>query len=181
MESTEKWLPVVGYEGIYEVSDHGRVRTSAGRIRRLSVKKSGHVKISLYRGGVEHTMHVHTMVLEAFISPRPDGLVACHENGDPADNRVKNLRWDTYSSNNRDKRRHGTDHKVNRTHCPRGHSLVEPNVVPCYARQGLRSCRACSRERARHNPLGQPFSQANADWHYQRIMSGDLGRVDRAA
>ena len=37
--------------------------------------------------------------------------------------------------------------------------------------------RARGRERARHNPLGQPFSKANADWQYSRIMNGDLGRV----
>lgn len=180
MESTEKWLPVVGYEGIYEVSDRGRVKTSAtGLIRKLSVKKSGHIKVSLWRDGRERTVHVHTLVLEAFAGPRPGGLYACHNNGDPSDNRAENLRWDTPSSNSYDKRRHGTDHKVNRTQCPRGHALVGPNLVPSSARKGLRSCRACSRERARHNPLGEPFSVERADWQYERIMSGDVGRTRR--
>ena len=178
MESTENWLPVVGYEGSYEVSDCGRVRTVAtGLIRKLSVKKSGHLKVSLWRDGRERTVHVHTMVLEAFVSSRPDGFMACHNNGNPSDNRVENLRWDTPGANNRDKRKHGTDHKVNRTHCPRGHALIEPNIVPSSARNGHRSCRACSRERARHNPIGEPFNVANSDWQYERIMSGDTGRT----
>ena len=176
--TTERWLPVVGFEQTYEVSGRGRVRTVAtGLTRKLGEKKSGHMKISLWKGGKEKTLHVHSMVLEAFVGPRPEGLVACHENGNPGDNRVENLRWDTHSSNAYDKRKHGTDHKVNRTNCPRGHLLIEPNIVPSHGRSGIRSCRACSRERARHNPLGQPFSKANADWQYSRIMNGDLGRV----
>ena len=185
MKSIEEWRPVVGYEGIYEVSNQGRVRTVerkvltksgwyrtvSARIRKCSVKASGHVKVSLWRDNREMTAHVHTLVAEAFIGARPAGAFACHNNGDPADNRVENIRWGTPSSNSYDRRKHGTDHKVNRTHCPRGHELVQPNIVPYQARNGHRSCRACSRERARAHAKHEPFDTANADWQYERIMN----------
>lgn len=47
---------------------------------------------------------VHLYVLETFVGPRPEGMQACHGDGDPANNRLSNLRWDTCSNNNLDKR-----------------------------------------------------------------------------
>jgi hypothetical protein len=52
--------------------------------------------------------YVHHLVLEAFVGPRPPGTEACHNNGDPSDNRLENLRWDTRRANRHDMRRHGT-------------------------------------------------------------------------
>jgi len=51
---------------------------------------------------------VHRLVLEAFIGPAPKGTICCHNDGDPTNNRLENLRWDTHSSNTRDAIRHGT-------------------------------------------------------------------------
>jgi hypothetical protein len=50
---------------------------------------------------------VHTLILEAFIGPRPPGMQCCHKDGNPLNNRLDNLRWDTPSSNSRDTVRHG--------------------------------------------------------------------------
>ncbi len=52
--------------------------------------------------------YVHHLVLEAFIGPRLKNMICCHLNGDPSDNRVENLRWDTYEANEQDKKKHGT-------------------------------------------------------------------------
>ncbi|ALJ19573.1 NUMOD4 motif-containing HNH endonuclease [Microbacterium sp. No. 7] len=181
----EEWRPVRGFEGRYEVSSVGRIRSLPrvvtrrdgvtskvnGGIRRPSVKKSGYLKVSLWRDNSEFTAHVHSLVLEAFVGPRPPGLVACHGDGNPANNRVENLRWDTPSENNFDRGRHGTDHKRNRTHCPRGHGLIWPNLVNGKVLRGHRNCKACSRERARSHAKKVPFSLALANDQYQRIMS----------
>lgn len=108
----ERWLPVVGHEG-YEVSDLGRVRSylkSGKGARRVAMP---HVLVPLRRAGY-HAVHlragpvhaVHRLVLEAFVGPRPEGMQACHGNGNAADNRLANLRWGTVRDNFDDKIRH---------------------------------------------------------------------------
>lgn len=120
----EKWLPVVGYAGHYEVSNLGRVRSisrmvktsygtlamRAGRILAGSIDSSGagYVFANLSKDGVAKKFNVHTLVLEAFVSMRPEGMQACHKNGDRTDPRLSNLRWDTVSANAMDKTAHGT-------------------------------------------------------------------------
>ncbi len=130
---TERWLPVRESGGRYDVSDLGRVRsngwrlvTKDGRIRRVPPKilsgkpshNAGYVMVNLRMpsGECAH-VHVHALVLTTFVGPRPDGHEGCHNNGDPSDNRLANLRWDTPSGNRADKLTHHRDHNVNKTHC----------------------------------------------------------------
>lgn len=159
MDATqEQWRPVIGHEG-YEVSSQGRVRS----IDRVLTFKDGRSRIARGRelkswpiGKVGHRgvgltgkarALVHVLVLEAFVGPRPEGLVACHGNGIADDNRVENLRWDTYSENNNDLVRHGTHSQASKTHCPAGHEYSPENTRE-YVHRGwkLRYCRACRLE-----------------------------------
>src|SRR5690606_38480338 len=89
----------------------------------------------------------HVLVAEAFIGPRPEGAECLHGDGDHTNNMVSNLRWGTKSENQLDSVRHGTHHQANKTHCPRGHELVEGNL----ARRKLpyRQCLTCERARER--------------------------------
>lgn len=128
----ENWRPVVGYEGLYEVSDWGRVR-SVDRVirqknrwgnvapRRLSGKilqptvdkgRFAYGRLQVKLGGKskreQRTRLVHHLVLEAFVGPRPEGTEAAHGDGNAANNRLANLRWATPLENAQDKRRHGT-------------------------------------------------------------------------
>lgn len=59
-------------------------------------------------GGRKQTRLVHRLILEAFVGPCPKGMVACHNDGDPSNNRLDNLRWGTLSENAADKFDHGT-------------------------------------------------------------------------
>jgi hypothetical protein len=68
----------------------------------------GHLAVCLVRGGRKHTRHVHRIVLEAFVGPYPEGLECCHNDGDPANNRLDNLRWDTHQATMDDMLRNGT-------------------------------------------------------------------------
>lgn len=182
MQSTEQWLPVVGHEGIYEVSDRGRVRSldrldvrgtkRKGRVLSPAPVTSGHLQLRLGGRPRNRQARVHVLVLEAFVGPRPSGQDACHNNGDPTDNRLSNLRWDTKSSNQLDRNAHGTCPQLNRTHCPRGHSLTEPNITARHSRIGKRGCWSCDRERSESRNQGRVFDPARADAWFDALASG---------
>lgn len=109
---------IEGFPG-YRVSREGEVQSrwlKAGRNSRLTdtwrtlkaIKLgSGHLRHNLSRNSTKYSRRVHRLVLEAFVGPCPPGLVCCHNDGDPANNRVENLRWDTQQSNSDDTLRHG--------------------------------------------------------------------------
>lgn len=122
MNGAEVWLPVVGYEGLYSVSSHGRVRsedmlvvrasgsyTKPAAIRRPGAgAKSKYLSLVLTKDRRASTHYVHRLVLAAFVGPKPPGHEACHCDGDRQNNAVWNLRWDTRAGNHADKARHGT-------------------------------------------------------------------------
>lgn len=153
----EIWKPVVGWEGYYEVSNHGRVRSvervlirSNGRrftvrqqIMRTFTEHKNHVLVTLNKDGNRSGKNrlVHQLVLEAFVGPRPDGLVACHFDDNPQNNHVSNLRWDTYSANSHDQVRNGGHNNARKTHCKHGHEFSPENTY--ITKSGGRACRTC--------------------------------------
>ncbi|WP_044476437.1 NUMOD4 motif-containing HNH endonuclease [Rhodococcus aetherivorans] len=161
-DPAEAWRPVAGYEGIYEVSNRGSVRSLArnvvrrdgnsypirGRMLKQTPTSTGHLCVDLYNGNgrADRKMcRVHRLVAEAFLGPCPVGMEVCHENGNARDNRVENLRYDTRRSNILDKVRHGRDHNASKTHCKHGHEFTPENT---YERtEGGRTCRTCRRAR----------------------------------
>lgn len=128
---SEVWLPVVGYEGLYEVSDLGRIRGVArtvavrtnrwgssgvrrlpGKVLSLAIDRSsqgyGRLSVKLYREDEGRTWLVHRLVAEAFIGPVPMGMEVAHNDGDASNNHRPNLRYATSIENAGDKRQHGT-------------------------------------------------------------------------
>ena len=107
----EHWLPVVGWEGLYEVSDLGRVRgLYTSRIRKpVQDPNDLRLRINLLRDAKRTTVYVHRLVLEAFVGPRPEGQLCRHGPGGRLDNRLVNLCWGTPRDNNLDQRRDGTE------------------------------------------------------------------------
>lgn len=112
----ENWLPVVGYEGKYEVSDNGRVRRAdTKKIKMLTVGASDpRPYVGLWEANKVAVFRPHTLVMTAFVGPRPTGLECCHNDGNPANNHLSNLRWDTSKNNHADKVRHGTTNRGER-------------------------------------------------------------------
>lgn len=115
--AAEEWRPVVGYEGRYEVSNLGRVRTVPrqgrrkfipGKPRKLSELSTGYLNVQLCDGSSVKNHLVHRLVLSAFVGPCPNGMMACHGDGNRKNNHVSNLRWDTATANQHDRRAHGT-------------------------------------------------------------------------
>lgn len=173
---TESWKPIPGYEGWYEVSDHGRVRSldrttprkRSGRMIALSKDGKGYFKVSLCKNGTEFTAKVHKLVAQTFL-PDPVGeLWVLHRNGDQQDNRAENLYWGTPSDNMKDSVAHRTHIEANKTHCPRHHQLSGLNLVPSQSRLGKRSCLACAKT---HNKIqiSNPKFQQVADEFYLEI------------
>ena len=151
---SETWKPISGYEGCYEVSDLGRVRSldrqshgfRAGRMLKQNIGVgNGYLYVTLYRKPHKRRANVHTLVLEAFAGPRPDGMEACHNDGDRTNPRLSNLRWGTHSENIYDIVRHGNHFQSTKTRCKNGHPMTPDNVR--VNAKGQRTCRPCARRR----------------------------------
>lgn len=112
----ERWIKVAGFPD-YEVSSFGRVRSwkpinqfapapNAPKLMRPGTDASGYNKVDLRRDGERVTASVHVLVAEAFRGPRPKGLDVAHNDGDPMNNIVSNLRYATRAENEADKKQH---------------------------------------------------------------------------
>lgn len=107
---TERWLPIAGFEGLYDVSDLGNVRSiRAGRLLRPCPDHKGYPRVSLHKDGKSTPRRVHRLVLETFVGARPEGFTASHQDGDCTNNRLDNLAWESMADNHRRKKIHGTE------------------------------------------------------------------------
>lgn len=187
--SVERWLPIPGYEGLYEVSDHGRCRSldrminhSRGGLARCpgqllngSVDKNGRRRYRLSRNGEFKRIQAHRAVLLAFVGPAPEGTIGCHEDDDALNNHLSNLRWDTPSANSYDAIRNGVHPKGSMTHCAQGHRFVPAST---YRHHGRRKCKACHRgksvyDRSLKRGVAPPGSlQELRDRAYEDILAG---------
>lgn len=117
----EIWKAISGYEGAYEVSTLGRVRSldkpnaksgpRKGKLRKLvpiGADAQQYLSVMLSRNNVVRCGRVHVLVLETFVRPRRAGEQARHLNGCSTDNRLSNLAWGTVEQNTADKVAHGT-------------------------------------------------------------------------
>ena len=119
----EIWRDVAGYEGKYQVSNEGRVKSLSreihssnqnGEFTWISIErilqpgkhdKGYHLSVVLHNP--KRTQMVHQLVMLAFVGPPPKGMCVLHTNGDATDNRLENLRYDTQSENIYDVYRQG--------------------------------------------------------------------------
>lgn len=151
---TETWRPVSGYEGLYEVSDQGHVRSLDRRVRTrgggtaprrgkvLSAKRGsrGYPLVTLCRGGIKSSAHVHSLMMLAFRG-EPHGRLVRHLDGDQTNNVLTNLAYGSGSDNSHDSVAHGTHRNASKVECIRGHPF---NAVNTYiAPDGSRRCRQC--------------------------------------
>ena len=111
--SVEIWKPVLGYEGMYEVSDEGRVRSLdrivkgrggnnrlfPGKILSPETTYQGYKRVRLSREGKTRRFTVHSLVAQEFIGEYPKGLVINHIDENKANNRAENLEYVTQKEN----------------------------------------------------------------------------------
>ncbi|MBO5957127.1 MAG: NUMOD4 motif-containing HNH endonuclease [Bacteroidales bacterium] len=104
---TEIWKDVLGYEGLYKVSNLGRVKRiwrEKERILKLRDNGTGYYRVELCENGKRKGLSVHRLVVEAFLYKIPNGSVVNHINEIKTDNRLENLEICTIKENNS----HGT-------------------------------------------------------------------------
>ena len=127
----EKWLPIKGYEGLYEISNYGRVRSLNYRNKGIRKVLSCHarlgyyIKVSLVKDGVSKYYRVHRLVAQTFLPEPLEGQTQVHhKNGDKRDNRVldgySNLEWVSPQGNMAD--------ELTRYHLSIGHSNPSPDT-----------------------------------------------------
>ncbi len=114
----EKWKPIPGYEGIYEASNQGRIRTSEGKTTsnaRYSIRHwkqrvlkpkfaaanryRGDLKVTLWKNGKRQDYLVARLVAKTWVPGYADGLTVNHIDGDYLNNRAENLEWITLADN----------------------------------------------------------------------------------
>ena len=110
----EVWKPVSGFEGIYEVSDRGNVRSLdryytgkdgrrilyKGQPIKAAIGKNGYRVVSLWKKGCGSMRYVHRLVAEAFIPNPLNKKTVNHKDDCRTNNNVSNLEWATFSKNN---------------------------------------------------------------------------------
>jgi hypothetical protein len=155
----EIWRPAVGYEGLYSVSNEGRIRSEDRRIKHrhgggrkwvgkilsptIPKVKTGlgrsYPAVTLWKNSIPRKFRIHELVAAAFVGTRPTGFEILHYDDDPTNNDVSNLRYGTHAEN-------GADITRNRPACKWGHQFTTENT---YIRRdtGTRQCRQCSRDR----------------------------------
>lgn len=121
----EEWRDIPGWEGLYQASSLGRVRSLPqrrsrivtgvnqvvyyrGRILKGYSAGVGYKGVTLYNGEAKHKESIHRLVCRTFHGPCPEGHEVAHTDGVRDHNAASNLRWATRSENHADKHKHGT-------------------------------------------------------------------------
>jgi len=96
------WRDIVGFEGLYQVSDCGLVRNRQGKILKPRLDKDGYNKAALSKNTKYYYRLIHRLMLEAFVGPAPEGKpCGCHNDDNVSNNTIQNLRWDSHTGNMR--------------------------------------------------------------------------------
>ncbi|KKN98848.1 hypothetical protein LCGC14_0140890 [marine sediment metagenome] len=111
----ELWKDVKNYEGVYCISNLGRIKrilnsskTNTDRILKPQINRFGYLQITLCKNGHKKTLKLHRLVLESFVGDCLDGMECCHKDRNRQNNQLTNLRWGTKSENAQDAIQHNT-------------------------------------------------------------------------
>lgn len=161
---SENWKSITGFEGLYEVSDAGRIRS----VPRVAMRSNGvsmtvrgtilaqqtgndhgHLKVVLIRNGRWSSHWVHRLVALEWCDRAQGQDHVLHGPAGETVNTADNLRWGTPADNAADRKAFGKPYPPRRTHCTRGHALTPENVYVPPKRPNDRNCKECQRQRVR--------------------------------
>lgn len=145
----ESWLPIPSYEGFYSVSNIGNIRSENRTIFNSGIQKTttlkgkllkpapdahGYLRVNLSKDGQVKTIFVHSLVMLTFVGGRPVGADICHCDGNPLNNRLENLRYDTRAANIVDSKIHKTFSEAEIHPCAK---LTNAQVIEIYNTSGI--------------------------------------------
>ncbi len=156
-----RWKDVKGYEGLYSVSEDGRVYSIRySKMMKPWTHPDGHAQVRLWLDGKRTTWYVHRIVASTFLKPEEGREVVRHLDGNPRNNHVDNLAWGTQSDNIRDAVRHGTHAQARKNFCVRGHPIVRVE-----GKQKDRKCQPCAKlRRSKGMNVNDPRHGTNAGY-----------------
>ena len=157
-------MPIAGFEGLYEVSSlgrvkslarevlhsHGNLQTCKERVLKPFINKGGYGTVGLHKNGSQLHKKVHALVAEAFIGPRPEGLQVRHGTRGKLDNSLANLCYGTPKQNSADKVRDGT------------HNRGERNPKAKLTEADIREIRSLLAAGKRQKSIANTFGVANS-------------------
>lgn len=172
----EQWRQVVGYEGLYEVSDMGNVRSIVRTVIRFDgvvwqlqgvsriqfIDTHGYPSVMLSKNGIRKTYRVHRIVMDAFI-PYGKKREVNHIDGNKTNNRVGNLEWVTSSENKIHASKIGLmkskpviayDHKTGIA--VREYQSMQEVEIDGYSKGNV--CECCNGRRQRHGGLAWRYA-----------------------
>ena len=121
MANLELWKPIPGFEGLYDISDHGCVRNARNmNILKLQNSGNGYYKVQLCRNGVVFREWVHRLVAKVFVQNPYNFCVVDHVDGNKKNNHASNLEWVTYKENSKRAYQNGLLPKAP-AYCGEGH------------------------------------------------------------
>lgn len=141
----EIWKDIIGYEGIYQVSSNGKVRSvdrevfePCGKIRqhksrllKPTVEKVGYELVTLSKSGEIKTFRVHRLVAQAFLENLENKKEVNHKNANKSDNRIENLEWCTSLENNA----HAVKNKLRKP--PKNPKRLDPIKIAQFTLDGI--------------------------------------------
>ena len=150
-----EWRTIPGWEGLYEVSEDGQVRSlerlishprggvhrRRARVLKGATDRKGYRYYSLSRDGSTRHYGAHVLVAKAFLDG--DGSVVRHRDGNQMNNHPTNLAYGTYSDNTMDSVQHGTHARAARRECVNGHPYTDETTLRVGPRGRWRKCRIC--------------------------------------
>lgn len=135
------WYEIPNFPG-YRISVLGEVldlkREPPRALEATVDPQTGYAQVCLERQGQPHACRVHSLVAQVFLGPPPAGATVVHTNGNRADNRAGNLRYEN-----------PVHHEAARTHCDAGHEWTPDNTMWRWGKGGkaggvkYRKCRRC--------------------------------------
>ena len=166
----ERWKVIEGYEGLYEVSDQGRIKRvsgwknpkgayiqASGIISEKNIKKNGYKGVVLSKNGKPTSFLIHRLVAQSFI-PNPHNLPQVnHIDGDKTNNRVENLEWVTPQQNVR----HAFDTGLKKPHSQRSIIAILPEEKKHFSSlsECSRALGICVSSICRHCQNNKPYKR----------------------